>query len=323
MSAFAIRVSPHGPENERFEAMPSPKSSCKHQGRDIFGGLAQDWQQALLSCVQTRIVLMYLSDRKQAGVLLLTALAITPMTAAKAADLYKAPAPAVSYKDAPVYVPPNTWAGFYVGINGGYAWNASGNTVSYNDGGAGFIGGADQSTRSQPSGGFGGGQIGYNFQSGSLVYGLETDFQGGDINSRVAGATANGNPFNERERVDWFGTVRGRIGYAFGSTLFYGTGGFAYGDVRERSFVTNGVDSVAAKNSDTQTGYVVGGGVEYKINPAWSLKAEYQYIDLGSAKMTGIDTTGAAVTTNNLDTNFHTVRLGLNYRIGGSYEPLK
>ena len=73
-------------------------------------------------------------------------------------------------------------------------------------------------------------------------------------------------------------------------------------------------------SSGTQAGWVAGGGVEYKINPAWSLKGEYQYIDLGSA---GLSDAANAVTTNSLDTSFQTVRFGLNYRFGGSSEPLK
>ncbi|MGA7323538.1 MAG: outer membrane beta-barrel protein, partial [Rhodomicrobium sp.] len=63
-----------------------------------------------------------------------------------------------------------------------------------------------------------------------------------------------------------------------------------------------------------------GGGIEYKINPAWSLKGEYQYVDFGTAKLTDA---ANAVTTNSLDTNFHTVRVGVNYHFGGGYEPLK
>ena len=165
------------------------------------------------------------------------------------------------------------------------------------------------SSRAQPQGGFGGGQIGHNFQSGPLVYGLETDFQGGYL-----GATSS--DLSSKESVDWFGTVRGRVGYAFGHALIYGTGGFAYGDVRQHA-IDNG--SVLSSNG-TQTGWVAGGGIEYKINPAWSLKAEYQYMDLGSATLTDAANTPS---TNSLDTSFQTVRLGLNYRFGGSTEPLK
>ena len=226
---------------------------------------------------------------------------------AQAADLYRAPPPPPAS-----YVPPviaaNTWTGFYAGINGGYGWGGGGNTISYYDG--------DQSGRVQPQGGFGGGQIGFNYQTGSFVFGVETDFQGAGISDSVTGTTANSHGFTSKESIDWFGTARGRLGFAVGNALVYGTGGFAYGNVNQRA--NNGGD-VFVSNT-TQTGYAAGGGIEYKFNPAWSLKAEYQYIDLGSQKLT--DTLGN--TTNPLDTNFQTARVGLNYRFGGGgYEPLK
>ena len=246
---------------------------------------------------------------------------IAPL-AANAADLYRAP-PAASSAPPAAYVDMNSWAGFYAGINGGYSWNSGGNSFGYNDGGTGYIGGTDQSAAPQAQGGFGGGQIGYNFQSGSFVFGVETDFQGGKVSDRVSGLTVNGNDFASRESIDWFGTVRGRIGYAFGRVLVYGTGGVAYGDVREGTFVSSGINSVAFGNNSTQIGWVAGGGVEFKITPSWSIKGEYQYIDLGSQTLNGIDTTGASVTATGPETSFSTVRLGLNYRFGGGREPLK
>lgn len=228
---------------------------------------------------------------------------------AQAADLYRAPPPPpVSY--VPPLIAANTWTGFYAGINGGYAWGGGGNTISYFDG-------LDQSARAKPQGGFGGGQIGYNYQTGSFIFGVETDFQGAGISNSVTGMTAQGFDFTNKESVDWFGTARGRLGFAVGNALLYGTGGFAYGNVNQRATYNGG--DVFVSNT-TQTGYAAGGGIEYKFNPAWSLKAEYQYIDLGSQKLT--DTLGA--TTNSLDTNFQTARVGLNYRFGGGgYEPLK
>ncbi|MGO9172828.1 MAG: outer membrane protein [Rhodomicrobium sp.] len=252
--------------------------------------------------------------RELSGFLLLSTIALAPV-AAHAADLYRSSPPPPSYAPPAAYVDSYSWAGFYAGINGGYGWSDGGNSIGYNDG--------DQSSRAQPQGGFGGGQIGYNFQSGSFVYGVETDFQGGDLSDRVTGLTANGNDFSSRESVDWFGTVRGRLGYAFGRTLIYGTGGFAYGDVRQHAFVTDGTDSVSLRNSGVQTGYTAGGGIEYKITPAWSLKGEYQYIDLGSEKLSGFDNGNTAVTSSGLDTSFSTVKIGLNYRFGGGAEPLK
>jgi outer membrane immunogenic protein len=265
---------------------------------------------------------MDLIDRSVTRKLLIVALLSGP-SAAYAADIYHAPPPPASYP-APVYVPPNTWAGFYVGLNGGYGWGSGGDSILYNDGGAGSFAGGDQSSRAQPQGAFGGGQIGYNLQSGSLVYGVEADFQGAGLSDRFSGATGLGNSFTSRESTDWFGTVRGRLGYSFGRTLLYATGGLAYGDVRQRAMVSDaGGDSLTLGNSSTQTGYAVGGGLEYKIAPAWSLKAEYQYIDLGTEKLNGIDSNAVPVSTNGLDTAFHTARIGLNYHIGATYEPLK
>lgn len=247
--------------------------------------------------------------RRLVGLSVLSTIALAPL-AANAADLYRSPPPPASYAPPAAYVEPSSWAGFYAGINGGYDWTGNGNTLSY---------GGDTFSRAQPQGGFGGGQIGYNFQSGAIVYGLETDFQGGDISDRVTGTSANGNDFTSKERVDWFGTVRGRVGYSFGRTLVYGTGGFAYGDVRERA--ADG-GALLASNG-TQTGWVAGGGVEYKITPAWSLKGEYQYIDLSGGNLTGFDAAGASATASSPDTTMQTVRLGVNYRFGGGAEPLK
>ncbi len=211
---------------------------------------------------------------------ILTAASVIALTAAaNAADMYQAP---VSYKDAP-FVGVN-WSGLYVGVNGGYGWDASSLDAGI----------------SSPEGGFGGGQIGYNFQRGNIVFGLETDFQGGDISASTAGVGTS--------KMDWFGTVRGRVGYSFDRALVYATGGFAYGDVN--NFGT----------SETQDGWVVGGGVEYKITPKWSAKAEYQYLSLDATNASGAGRLGDG----ELDrTEVHTFRVGVNYFVGNVYEPLK
>lgn len=236
---------------------------------------------------------------KVVGLSFLSTAALAPLTA-NAADLYRNPPPPPAAYVAPVpYADNNIWQGFYIGLNGGYGWG--------NDTGSISSGGVSVD-RANPQGGFGGGQAGYNFQSGSLVYGLETDFQGGDLSARSDDALS-------RERIDWFGTARGRVGYAFGHVLLYGTGGFAYGDVRQRANFSGDQFS----GGTTQAGWVAGGGVEYKITPNWSVKSEYQYIDLGSQSLS--DLTGN--TANSADTSFQTVRFGVNYRFGGSAEPLK
>lgn len=237
---------------------------------------------------------------------LCVASAISLVASANAADLYS---PAGGYKDASG-VPVATWTGFYAGINGGYGWSASNSTVyaealadlrgPHNPRGTQKI--VTSPTESfDKTGGFGGGQLGYNYQWNQFVFGVETDIQGSKIDgsgsafasitpafSRMSSISAN----TYRESgLDYFGTVRGRIGYTLGQALFYATGGFAYGGVSGLASATLGIDTRATQTAynytvstgATRTGYAVGGGLEYALTPLWSVKAEYQYIDLGSA----------------------------------------
>jgi outer membrane immunogenic protein len=237
--------------------------------------------------------------------------AIALTAAANAADLVPAPA-GVGFKDAPYTGV--TWNGLYLGVNGGYAWDAS--SIGSKLGSPLDI---------SPEGGFGGGQIGYNVQRGNIVFGVEADFQGADVtDSKSLGIGPATLEF--KSNLDWFGTVRGRLGYAFDSTLVYATGGFAYGHITdENNFIAPNpcpiappgrcIPSSSQKFETDASGYVLGGGVEHKFNPSWSVKAEYQYIDLGQ------NSHWATLTKE--DYAINTVRVGLNYHIGGSFEPLK
>lgn len=232
------------------------------------------------------------------GLTLTSALALASYSA-NAADIYRGE-PSGGYKDGPVYAPVATWTGFYAGVNGGYGWTSNNSIVS-ND--------------FQPEGGFGGGQIGYNWQGGfglghGLVLGVEADFQGSDISDKAGDGFAS-----VESNLNWFGTVRGRIGYAFGPALVYATGGFAYGEVETKA--TLGI--LSGSKTETQTGYVVGGGLEYQFNPSWSLKGEYQYISLDASDAGSIP----LGLTDKDRSEFHTVRVGLNYHVGHTYEPLK
>jgi outer membrane immunogenic protein len=193
------------------------------------------------------------------------------------------------------------WTGFYIGATGGYAWDAVNPHGGVED-----------------KGGFGGGQIGYNLQGAfgrrSLVLGIEADFQGTGIDH-----TGNGSLFFRNGRVDpdlhtrsidYFGTVRGRIGLAAGPALFYGTGGLAYGN--EKNIITDlatNPNNVFQANG-VQTGWTAGFGVEYKIDPNWSLKVEYQHVDLAADRPVG--SLGGIVITS--DTQLDTVRAGINYQ---------
>ncbi len=263
---------------------------------------------------------------KLSGVLASMLTSAVALSSADAADMYTAPA-GVSYKDTP-YVALD-WAGFYAGVNGGYGWANNKQEVDpFFSGKSPAFGGLS------PSGGFAGGQIGYNWQgiwNPNLVLGVEADIQGAGIN---ASATHTGSvtvaippipPFtltktaNFKSDLDYFGTARGRIGYAFDRALLYFTGGFAYGGLKKSSndYGSQSFDGAA-------TGYVLGGGLEYKINPVWSVKAEYQYLNFGKNDMCGggscfSDANNAG---SQKSDDYHTVRVGINYHFN-DYIPLK
>jgi outer membrane immunogenic protein len=192
---------------------------------------------------------------------------------------------------APAYIAPFfSWSGFYVGANGGYGWG----NASFSDPVLGNF--ADKAT-----GWLGGGTIGYNYQLGSWVLGLEGDVDYSTI--KASDTTICGGAGCE-VRNDWLGTARGRIGYAgWGNWLPYITGGAAYGDIK----FTN---PFGASESQNKLGWTLGAGVEYAFLGAWSVKAEYLYVKLGS--MTCSPATCGPSSTVTMPLNI--ARLGVNYR---------
>lgn len=184
---------------------------------------------------------------------------------ALAADLYRGPAPYAPA--APAYY---NWGGAYAGLNLGYQWGKVTN-----------LGG-------NPSGVLGGAQIGYNWQSNALVLGAETDIQ-------LTGADDTFAPYKFSN--PWFGTLRGRVGYAMNNILLYGTLGFAYGDL------TASLGSL--DETHTLTGWTGGLGMEVGFTPSWSAKVEYLYMDLGDR---GYTLTGVS---NGFQSNV--LRFGINY----------
>jgi len=180
---------------------------------------------------------------------------------ALAADLSVAPMP---------YAVTSQWFGPYVGLNLGYGW---GSVAQLPLSPAGLIGGA---------------QAGYNWQSGELVLGAETDLQLSEANETFASYQFS-NP--------WFGTLRGRAGLAFNNVLLYATAGLAYGEGQ--------IDFAGLSESHTDLGWSAGAGIEVGFTPNWSAKAEYLYYDLGNQTylLTGINNGFAS----------GLVRFGVNY----------
>jgi outer membrane immunogenic protein len=251
------------------------------------------------------------------------------LSAVSAIALALAAAPAFaadlpSQKSAPAFLPPPpppvTWSGFYAGVNVGYGWNDSAKLT----GNSSVLGllpiSAWSYTNSNVNGVLGGGQIGYNYQFAGtgFVVGLETDFQAADLTGSSAGVGFIPSVVNTRQTLDWFGTVRGRLGYAIlPNLLVYGTGGFAYGEGSSRFSYTDiiGLTSFGSESS-TRTGWTAGGGVEWKFLPNWSAKVEYLYTELERGQNLG----GAAfpvpfvfVNQQGVENRFHSVRVGLNY----------
>jgi outer membrane immunogenic protein len=218
--------------------------------------------------------------RHSLGFAIACVMSVAVTSAASAADLPRKAAPY-----SPSYYAP-TWSGFYAGVNAGYGW-ASYDTSTGSDKMKGFIGG---------------GQLGYNWQISSFVLGVEGDFQySGQKRSETAvigGITITGD-----EKVQWFGTARGRVGYAFDSVMIYATGGAAWSNLKASASALG----LTVSTDTTKMGWTAGGGVEWMFLPRWSVKAEYLYIDSGSTDLT---VAGVTVSGKLKD---QVARLGVNY----------
>jgi outer membrane immunogenic protein len=179
------------------------------------------------------------------------------MSAAQAADAN------MPYTKAPAAPQAFSWTGVYVGGNVGYGWG----TTSV-DG---------LSTNLKPSGVNGGGQVGYNYQINSFVLGVEGDFQGADHHDTL-GVGAFGVRANLDAKSDWYATIRGRVGWAFGQFLPFVTGGIAFADSKADINATGVGGNITGSASHTLTGYAVGGGLDYAITNNWTIRGEYLHL---------------------------------------------
>ena len=201
---------------------------------------------------------------------------------AAAADLPPAPMP---YYKAPAYLPPYSWTGFYLGVNGG--------------------GGLGQSTWDtnggiNTSGGIVGGTIGYNYQYGAVVFGAEGDIDWSGI--RGTTNTGAGCTTGCTSSDSWISTVRGRLGYGADRFMPYVTGGAAFGNID--------ASRLGITTATTNAGWTLGAGIEFAIAGNWSAKAEYLYVNLGKFNC-GLNC-GAASDNVSFSTNI--IRGGVNYR---------
>jgi outer membrane immunogenic protein len=224
---------------------------------------------------------------------------------AQAADLPRRAPPL------PLPLPPAfTWTGFYAGVNAGYAFQTG--SGGFTDPTYGTVTGGNR------SGGFaGGGQIGYNYQftpGSGFVVGVETDIQGTAFAKADAAYLGTTPYYSVRPRLDYFGTVRGRLGYAFDRVLIYGTGGFAYGGGSRSSYAASYPYTLPGTD---RTGYAAGGGIEYAFTEKLSAKVEALYLHLDRG-FTGTTYYSAGVPAyygaGKQDSGFALVRAGVNYR---------
>jgi outer membrane immunogenic protein len=215
----------------------------------------------------------------------LALISVAALTAtAAAADLPPRPAPQPYYK-APAYVPAFSWTGFYIGLNGGGGF---GRSVWDTTGGFDI------------SGGLVGGTVGYNYQFGQAVAGIEADIDWADIHGTTTAGCATGCKTSD----DWLSTVRGRLGYAADRFMPFVTGGAAFGDVKATT-------PAFAGSSTTNVGWTLGAGLEFALAQNWTAKAEYLYVDLGKFNC---GTSCSALASDNVSFTTNLVRAGVNYK---------
>lgn len=221
---------------------------------------------------------------------LVASLALCALTLAapvSAADIpTKAPAPIVQPLPA-LY----NWTGFYVGLYGGGGWgqhnrSTPGFNNSYNSSGA-LIGAT----------------AGYNWQfNNPLVVGVEGDIAWANVKGDDGGVGGS----TDQSTYRWLGSVRGRLGYAVNNWLFFGTGGWAFANIRHSNNfgVTDTFDN-------TRSGWTVGGGVEYAFMPNWTARVDYRYFDFGSYSRS---TPQIGIAPYSVNSKLQTVTVGLSYK---------
>jgi outer membrane immunogenic protein len=252
------------------------------------------------------------------------------------------------------------WTGFYVGLNGGYGW---GNASSTNDPvdpasifffgpGPGIFIPSDLNSSFRQSGAIAGGQAGYNWQFNSVVVGIESDLQWSNVRgSDLHTKSFNGDAmiFDAERRLEWFGTLRARLGFlAAPNLLIYGTGGLAYGETWAHGDVSfanpfgptnigvgiNGVSLVCqtqgppspcytGTNRETSVGWSAGAGAEYLFTANWTAKLEYLHVDLPGNSVTLISPSPPSSPGVSMNGRFNHqaydfVRFGFNYKFGAS-----
>ncbi len=262
-----------------------------------------------------------------AGVSFAALIAGPAMAADLGAPVYRAPA---------VYVPVASWTGFYAGFNAGYGWANSSTTATPFQNFPGLVVIPPFAFSQNLNGAVFGFHGGYNYQIASWVVGVEGDFDWAGINnassslaiSPGSGGTAT-DGFMAHQNIQWLASIRGRLGYAWGPSLLYVTGGGAWDERNNNLLVSTntnvaGAAASAASFSTTKSGWVIGAGYEWMITPNWIVRGEYLHYGFNGGDITPVSVPcgfgGPAVCGVNVSSsNDHidVVRLGLSYKFGG------
>jgi len=240
---------------------------------------------------------------KRAVTLGIGALALAGMTLpTSAADLGARP-----MTRAPIMAPISVydWSGFYIGAHIGGVWADK----DWTD--VTFLPPLPLGSH-QASGFLAGAQVGFNYQVGTWVFGVEG--QGSWTNADGEHTCVIGFTICRTE-MNFVGTVAGRIGYAFNNVLLYGKGGVAFVDEDFLLLAAPaGVAFAASTNDSTRTGWMAGVGLEWGITPNWSAKIEYNYMDFGTQNINFVTLGGVPFAIEAIDQQVHVVKAGINYR---------
>ena len=241
--------------------------------------------------------------KRMKKVLLVTAslIALGATAPAVAADLAARPYTKAPPMVAAVY----DWTGFYIGANGG--WGSSHNSWNLNGFGAEGSHDAD--------GGTVGGQVGYRWQAGTWVFGLEA--QGNWADFSASNVSLVDPRFRNNTSIDAFGLFTGQVGYAINNVLLYVKGGAA---VTANSYRVNNVATGALAGitgDDTRWGGTIGAGLEYAFAPNWSVGVEYNHLFMQDRTYAFTTPGGLAFGTDRIRQDVDLVTARLNYRFGG------
>jgi outer membrane immunogenic protein len=246
-------------------------------------------------------------ESKMKKVLLVTAslIALGAAAPAVAADLAARPYTKAPAMMAAVY----DWSGFYIGANGG--WASSRN--SWDSVAPAFAVGPEGSH--DADGGTVGGQVGYRWQAGTYVFGLEAQGNWADLNgsntSTLFAASRN------QSRINAFGLFTGQIGFAANNALFYVKGGAAVTDNRNRIYSTLTGLQLASTGDDTRWGGTIGAGIEYGFAPNWSIGVEYDHLFMSDRTLTFTTPAGAFFGTDRIRQDVDLVTARVNFKFGG------